>query len=91
MRKYYVYILATGPMTGRSAELDFGVTSNLLDLPPRRLASLVWVEEHIDLRSTLRRDLQIQRAAPDWTHRLVEQSNPGWNDLRDVLTPARAA
>ena len=61
MRKYYVFILATGP----DGELDFGVTSNLSDLPPRRLARLVWCVEHIDLRSTLRRELQIQRAAPD--------------------------
>lgn len=92
MRKYYVYILATGPMTGReSGELDCGVTGNLSDLPPQRLARLVWFEEHIDLRSTLRRELQIQRAGPDWTCRLIEQANPGWADLRNELAPAHAA
>ena len=95
MRKYFVYILATGPMThpmiGGDAELDFGVTSNLSDLPPQRLARLVWLEEHIDLRSTLRRELQIQRAGPDWTRRLIEHANLGWTDLRDELAPARAA
>lgn len=87
MRKYYVYILATG----HDGELDFGVTSNLADLPPRRLASLVWCEEHIDLRSTLRRELQIQRATSGWRRRLIEEENPGWADLRDTLIQARAA
>ncbi|MEQ1781454.1 MAG: GIY-YIG nuclease family protein [Hyphomonadaceae bacterium] len=87
MRKYYVFILATGA----DDKLDFGVTSNLDTLPPRRLARLVWCEEHIDLRSTLRRELQIERAAPDWTRRLIDQANPNWVDLRDDIAPARAA
>lgn len=95
MNRYCVYILATGPMTerltGDNVELDFGVTGNLSDLPPHRLASLVWFEEHIDLRSTLRRELQIRGAAPTWTRRLIEQTNPGWADLRDDVAPARAA
>lgn len=92
MRKYHVFILATGPTSGQERpELDVGVTSNLSDLPPRRLARLVWCEEHIDLRSTLRRELQIHRATPAWTRRLVEQSNPDWSDIRDELAPARAA
>ncbi len=87
MRKYYVFILATGP----DGELDFGVASNLSDLPPRRLARLVWCEEHIDLRSTLRRERQIQHAPADWTRRLIDHANPDWADLRDELALARAA
>jgi hypothetical protein len=91
MRKYYVYILAIGRMPGRDIELDFGVTSNLSDLPARRLARLVWFEEHIDLRSTLRRELQIERACPEWTYRLIEQANPLWAELRDERIQACAA
>lgn len=87
MRNYYVFILVTGP----DSEFDFGVTSNLATLPPERLARLVWCEEHIDLRSTLRRERQLQHAAPDWTRRLIDQTNPAWSDLRDEIAQARAA
>jgi putative endonuclease len=46
---------------------------------------LVWFEEYPDMRSTLRRLQQIDRATQDWKVRLIEQANPHWDDLYDTL------
>ncbi len=98
MKKYFTYILATH----RNGALHWGVTGNLVHrvwqhrachAPGFAGGQLVWFEEHLDLRSTLRRKLQIDRASHDWRLRLIEQSNPAWRDLYDTLlaSPARTA
>jgi putative endonuclease len=89
MRKYFTYILASH----RNGALYCGVTNNLVHriwqhragMVPGGTGMLVWYEEHLDLRSTLRRDLQIQRADTVWKRRLIEQSNSAWRDLYDDL------
>lgn len=97
MKKYYLYILATH----RNGALYLGVTSNLVhrlwqhragQVPGSHGASLlVWFEEHPDLRTTLRHQLQLDRATRDWKLSLIEQANPHWNDLYDALLPSRSA
>lgn len=104
MKKYVVYVLASH----RNGALVCGVTGNLVHKVWQHRAGhvpgvtagagmLVWYEEHIDMRSTLRRQQQIERASRDWQLKLVEQANPGWNDLYDSLlasdraVPAEAA
>lgn len=101
MKKYFLYILATH----RNGALYLGVTSNLVhrlwqhragQVPGSHGASLlVWFEEHPDLRSTLRRHHHLDRATRDTQIPLIEQANPGWNDLYDTLlvrhAPAEAA
>lgn len=94
MRKYFVYILASH----RNGQLTCGVASNLVHRTWQHRAGqvadgsggmLVWFEEHLDMRSTLRREQQIARAGRDWQVRLIEQDNPGWNDLYDSLLSSR--
>lgn len=96
MKKYFTYILASH----RNGALYCGVTSNLVHrlwqhraglLPGRGL--LVWYEEHLDLRSTLRRETQIHRAGDAWKFRLIQQANPAWRDLHDdlLLPPRKSA
>lgn len=96
MKKYFLYMLATH----RNGALYLGVTSNLIhrlwqhragQVPGSHGASLlVWFEEHPDLRTTLRREHQLDRAAPDLKRQLVERANPHWNDLYDtLLAPTR--
>jgi putative endonuclease len=91
MKRYFVYMLASC----RNGTLGWDVTSNLVhrtwqhragQVPGSNSASmLVWFEEHPDLRSTLRRQQQIDRATQDWKVRLIEQANPHWDDLYDTL------
>jgi putative endonuclease len=97
MRKYFVYILASH----RNGALSCGVTSNLVHKTWQHRAGqiagapagsmLVWFEEHLDMRSTLRRQQQIARATRDWQLRLIEQANPGWRDLYETLLPGPAS
>lgn len=96
MRKYFIYILASH----RNGALYSGVTSNLVhriwqhragQTPGRPGGDLVWFEEHLDLRSILRRELQIERSNRDWKLRLIEDANPAWRDLYDdlLVSPSR--
>lgn len=92
MRKYFTYILASH----RNGALYCGVTGNLVHRLWQHRAGLipgggllVWYEEHLDLRSTLRRETQIQRASEAWKLHLIQQTNPAWRDLYDdLLIPA---
>jgi putative endonuclease len=97
MRKYFTYILATH----RNGTLYWGVTGNLVhriwqhragQTPGFSGGQLVWFEEHLDLRSTLRRQIQIARCTHAARLSLIEQTNPAWRDLYDTLLvrPVRA-
>jgi putative endonuclease len=97
MRKYFVYILASH----RNGQLSWGVASNLVHKTWQYRAGqvagapaggmLVWFEEHLDMRSTLRREQQIARAGRGGQVKLIEQANPGWEDLYDSLLSSRPA
>lgn len=93
MPKYFTYILTPY----RNGPLHCGVANNLVHRiwqhragpVPGGSGILVWYEEHLDLRSTLRREQQLLRADSHWKRRLIEDANPGWRDLyEDLLLPA---
>ena len=93
MRKeklYWVYILASR----RYGTLYVGVTGVLggriyehkNDLLPgftRRYGvhTLVWYEAHSDVYDAIAREKQIKGWNRDWKIRLIEKSNPNWDDL----------
>lgn len=85
-----VYMLASG----QRGTLYTGVTSDLVqriwqhkqDLVPGftrryRVHTLVWFEQHPDMLSAIAREKAIKAWNRAWKLRLVESTNPEWNDL----------
>ena len=94
MKSYLVYILASE----KNGTLYVGVTDNLVkrvyehkhDLVEgftKRYGVhvLVYVEETTDVASALQREKQLKRWRRQWKVELIEQQNPGWNDLYDTI------
>ncbi|MET3106091.1 putative endonuclease [Oxalobacteraceae bacterium GrIS 2.11] len=96
MNRYsYVYLLASH----RNGTLYLGVTS---DLPKRvwqhknqfvegfssrhNIDKLVWFEQHESMESAIVREKQIKKWNRAWKIRLIEATNPYWNDLYLELT-----
>ena len=90
MKQPAVYILASE----RNGTLYVGVTSDLVgrtwqhrehvvDGFTRRygVTMLVRFEMHGDMESAIRREKQIKAWKREWKIRLIEESNPYWNDL----------
>ena len=89
-----VYILASR----RNGTLYVGVTS---DLPKRiwmhkhdmiegftkeyGVHRLVYVEEHDDIRDAITREKRLKKWNRAWKIRLIEEDNPGWRDLYELL------
>jgi putative endonuclease len=89
-----VYIVASR----RNGTLYIGVTS---DLPRRiwqhkngtfegfskryGCTSLVWFETHETMEAAIVREKQIKEWQRAWKLRLIEESNPDWNDLYESL------
>ena len=84
---------------GRNATLYIGVTSNLIgrtwqhrehaiDGFTKRygIEKLVWHELHGDMFSAIKREKQIKKWNRAWKMRLIEESNPYWNDLWAEIT-----
>jgi len=46
---------------------------------------LVWYELHGEMESVIRREKQIKAWKREWKVRLIEESNPYWNDLFPVI------
>ena len=90
----YVYIMASR----RNGTLYLGVTS---DLPGRVYQHrngliagftrqygckiLVWYEAHDDIQDARLRELQMKKWKRQWKLRVIEEMNPGWDDLYDTL------
>ncbi len=94
MKDYYVYILASG----RNGTLYVGVTNDLgrrlgehkdKVVPgfTRRydVDILVWYEIHDDIDIAIAREKQIKGWNRTWKIRLIEKTNPVWNDLAASL------
>jgi putative endonuclease len=94
MKDYFVYILASG----RNGTLYVGVTNELgrrLGEHKEKLVPgftrrygvdiLVWYEVHVDINAAIEREKQIKGWNRAWKVRLIEKTNPVWNDLAASL------
>jgi putative endonuclease len=90
MKAFYVYILSSK----RNGTLYTGVTSDLVkriykhknDLADGftkkyKIHDLVWYELHPTAESAIMREKQIKVWQRAWKLKLIEDSNPEWNDL----------
>jgi putative endonuclease len=86
----YVYILASK----RNGTLYIGVTSDLsrrIDEHKSHavegftkkygIDQLVWYEAHETIEAAITREKQLKKWNRVWKIRLIEQDNPGWDDL----------
>ena len=89
-RAFCVYILASK----RNGALYVGITSNLAQRTWQHkegladgftkeygIKLLVWYEQHENAESAITREKQIKKWNREWKIRLIEKSNPYWNDL----------
>ena len=94
MRHGYVYIMTNV----RNGTLYVGVTNDIarrvhehregrIDGFTKRygLKRLVWYEAHSDVPTAIRREKAVKAWQRAWKLRLIEESNPEWNDLWSSL------
>jgi putative endonuclease len=92
--RYFVYIMASA----RNGTLYVGVTNDMVrryyehreGLVPGftkkyGIKTLVWFEEHGDIREAILREKRIKKWERAWKLRLIESVNPEWNDLGPSL------
>ncbi|MDZ4698463.1 MAG: GIY-YIG nuclease family protein [Rhodothermales bacterium] len=90
----FVYILASK----RNGTLYIGATSDLarrveehkLDVvegftKQYQIHTLVYYEEHDDIRDAIERERQMKKWERKWKLRLIEELNPNWIDLSEGL------
>lgn len=89
-KRYYVYMLASK----RCGTLYTGVTSDLIKRVWQHkeglaegftkrygVKLLVWFEVHEDVNTAISREKAIKKWNRAWKIRLIQERNPGWNDL----------
>lgn len=89
-----VYLLASK----RNGTLYVGVTSNLIKrvwehkshvvdgfTKKYSVDQLVWYEMHETMESAIQREKAIKEWQRTWKLRLIEEFNPGWKDLYDIV------
>ena len=94
MKNFYVYILCSK----QNGTLYTGVTSNLVKrvyehknnladgfTKKYNVHHLVWYEIHQTAESAMTREKQIKAWKRPWKLRLIEESNPEWNDLYEAI------
>ena len=90
-----VYILASH----RNGTLYTGVTSNLVQrvyqhkehlvqgfTDTYQVTQLVWYELHETMESAIAREKRLKKWNRQWKLRLIEESNPTWQDLWPEIT-----
>lgn len=93
-KQFHIYILTSK----RNGTLYTGVTSNL---PQRiwqhkndqidgfckkyNVKQLVYFEEHNTAESAITREKQIKKWNRAWKLKLIEENNPQWKDLYDLI------
>ena len=95
MKAGFAYIMASQ----RNGTIYTGSTSNLIQRAYQHREGmidgftrekgcklLVWFESHDDLQEARRRERQIKKWNRTWKLRLIEEINPGWNDLFESLS-----
>ena len=96
-RQYYVYILASKI----GGTLYIGVTNDLIRRVyehREKLAAgftkkygvtkLVYFEVHSEVEAAIMREKQMKKWNRAWKVRLIEESNPNWDDLYNKFTKA---
>lgn len=94
-KQFYVYMLASD----RNGTIYTGMTSDLLKriwehkegfvkgfTKEYGAHKLVWYELHESAESAITREKRIKKWNRDWKIRLIEETNPYWNDLYLNLT-----
>ena len=89
-KQFYVYILASD----RNGTIYVGVTSNLVQrvwqhneklvegfTKKYEVQKLVRYEQHENAESAISREKRIKKWNREWKIRLIEETNPYWNDL----------
>ncbi|VAX23359.1 Excinuclease ABC, C subunit-like [hydrothermal vent metagenome] len=95
MRQYYVYILASK----KNGTLYIGVTNNLVRrvyehregmidgfIKKYKVKNLVYYEIHSDIKEAIKREKAMKKWYRDWKIKLIEKSNPNWEDLYEDIT-----
>jgi putative endonuclease len=95
MKQPTVYLLASQ----RNGTLYVGVTSDLIKriwqhrnhvvegfTNKYHVELLVWFEQHESMASAIGREKAIKKWNRAWKLNLIEKTNPGWQDLRPVIT-----
>jgi putative endonuclease len=95
-KQYFVYMLASDV----GGTLYVGITSDLLGrafvhrehivdgfTKRYRVDRLVWFEVHEEPRAAIQREKQIKKWNRAWKIRLIEESNPNWDDPYPRLSP----
>ena len=80
----YVYILASY----KNGTLYIGVTDNLVKGFTEKYSvhDLVYYEIHDDIEQAFLREKQMKKWKRHWKIKLINKSNPNWNDLYDQIT-----
>ena len=95
MEKYsYVYILASK----RNGTLYIGVTTDLVKrvwIHKKKLSKgftnkykvdkLVYYEQHYNIMDAITREKALKKYLRKWKLRLIEESNPNWEDLCESI------
>jgi putative endonuclease len=94
MKQPFVYILASR----KNGTLYVGVTSNLRQRIYQHrtgeiagfakrydVTRLVYFEPHATMPDAILREKRIKKWRRDWKIRLIEERNPHWNDLFEML------
>ena len=89
-RTYWVYILASK----LGGTLYIGVTSNLVKRVYEHRTEvvvgftkeygvhrLVYFEQHADIEAAIRQEKRLKKWNRAWKIRLIEETNPNWDDL----------
>ena len=90
MKKYYIYILASK----KNGTLYIGVTNNLIkrtyehknNITPgftqkHNIHKLVYYEVYNEIYDAIEREKCLKRWKREWKIKLIEESNPDWDDL----------
>jgi putative endonuclease len=81
-----IYVGVTSNMHRRMAEHSQGLLEGFTK--KHRVTSLIYFELHQTMSDAIRREKQLKAWRRHWKVRLVEQSNPEWQNLFDEATGA---
>ncbi len=78
-----LYIGVTTDIAARAAQHRAGTGSAFCKR--YNLTRLVLVEQHDDITLTITREKALKAWNRDWKIRLIEETNPDWRDLSDLI------